>query len=94
MSEMDVLSRAEMRVAVLAARGCSNREMAAQLYVSINTVKSHVSRMLQRTGAHNKAHLVGMLMVDDRFRQAVQSPVGPLRLANDPVGVGPRRSVS
>lgn len=93
MREMELLSRAEMRVAVLAARGCSNREMAAQLCVSVNTVKSHVSRILQRTGAHNKAHMVAMLMVDERFRRAAESPVGPLGPTHEE-GVGLRRSVS
>lgn len=56
MTALDLLTKSELRVAVLAARGNSNREMAEQLGVSVNTVKTHVRRLLERFGAQNKAH--------------------------------------
>lgn len=82
MTALDLLTKSELRVAVLAARGCSNREMADQLCVSINTIKTHVRRLLERSGAHNKAHVVAVLMMDEQFRALVTSPARPRELAN------------
>ena len=42
----DRLSPHELPVAVLAARGCSNSEIGEHLYVSVNTIKSHLHRAL------------------------------------------------
>lgn len=82
MTALDLLTKSELRVAVLAVRGCSNREMADQLCVSINTIKTHVRRLLERFGAHNKAHVVAVLMMDEQFRELVTSPARPRELAN------------
>ena len=76
----DQLTKAELRVAILAARGCSNQEIATELYVSVNTVKTHVRRVLDRLGVRNKAHMVAVLMADPGFREAVVSPSGELTL--------------
>lgn len=73
MPGMDELTKVELRVAVLTARGCTNKEIATELYVSVNTVKTHIHRILQRNGAKTRAGLVGQLMMDDRFRDLVGS---------------------
>lgn len=78
---MDDLTKVELRVAVLTARGCSNKEIAAELYVSVNTVKTHVHRILQRRRAKTRAGLVGQLMMDERFRDLVTSCTGALDVA-------------
>jgi DNA-binding CsgD family transcriptional regulator len=77
---MDRLSKAELRVAVLVARGHSNREIAAGLFLSVNTIKSHVARSFGRLGVRTRAQLVMTLMLDDRFRDLVTSETGPLEL--------------
>ncbi|MFJ6836181.1 AAA family ATPase [Streptomyces sp. NPDC091209] len=46
--EVEVLSEAEARVALLAARGHTNREIATKLYVTISTVEQHLTRIYRK----------------------------------------------
>ncbi|MHB8696148.1 MAG: helix-turn-helix transcriptional regulator [Solirubrobacteraceae bacterium] len=49
------LTGQELRVARLLATGRSNREIAEELVVSVDTVKSHVARVLRKLGVSNRA---------------------------------------
>jgi DNA-binding NarL/FixJ family response regulator len=49
------LTAQELRVAKLLAAGRSNREIAAEMVLSVETVKSHVARVLQKLGVSNRA---------------------------------------
>ncbi len=48
----------ELEILTLVARGLSNREIATQLFVSENTVKTHCSRALAKLGAARRPQAV------------------------------------
>ncbi len=50
----DLLTAREIEVLRLIAQGRSNREIAEQLVISINTVTNHVKNILGKTGAANR----------------------------------------
>ncbi|MCZ2839614.1 helix-turn-helix transcriptional regulator [Modestobacter sp. VKM Ac-2985] len=52
------LTTAESRVLACLRAGQSNREIAAELFVSVRTVESHVAAILRKTGATSRAKLI------------------------------------
>lgn len=52
------LSLRELEILSLIAEGCTNREIAVRLTVSENTVKTHVSRILEKLGVANRSEAV------------------------------------
>ena len=48
----------ELEILTLIARGLSNREIATQLFVSENTVKTHCSRAFDKLGAARRTQAV------------------------------------
>ena len=51
------LSSREREIALLVARGATNPEIAAELFLSRKTVERHVSNILAKLGARNRAEL-------------------------------------
>jgi DNA-binding NarL/FixJ family response regulator len=51
------MSQLEKEILRLAADGITNREIAARVHLSQNTVKFHMRQLLQKTGASNRTEL-------------------------------------
>jgi DNA-binding NarL/FixJ family response regulator len=57
------LNDREREVAVAVGRGLANAEIAATLFMSVATVKTHVSRILAKLGLNNRVQ-VALLAYD------------------------------
>ena len=56
-ARLATLTQRELDVALAVGRGLSNAEIAELLYLSLPTVKTHVSRIFDKTGAHNRVQI-------------------------------------
>lgn len=54
------LSRTEANVVSQVAKGATNKEVADQMGVSIETIRTHLANSFRKTGARNRAALVGL----------------------------------
>jgi DNA-binding NarL/FixJ family response regulator len=54
---LGALTGRERDVALAIGRGLSNAEIAAELYLSVPTVKAHVSRLFEKLGATNRVQI-------------------------------------
>ncbi|THD30511.1 response regulator transcription factor [uncultured Flavobacterium sp.] len=52
------LSKREMEVLELIAQGCSNQEIASQLFVSLPTIKSHSSKLFEKLDVNRRTQAV------------------------------------
>ena len=52
------LSKRELEVLELMAQGLSNREIAERLFVSLNTVKTHTSRLFEKMDVQRRTQAV------------------------------------
>lgn len=68
----DGLTRREVDVVRHIADGHSNAEIAAALFVSEATVKTHINHIFAKTGVRDRAQLVGYA-----FRAGMAGPSGP-----------------
>ncbi|HEY3955880.1 MAG TPA: response regulator transcription factor [Streptosporangiaceae bacterium] len=57
-SALGQLTEREREVLLLVAQGLSNQELAENLHISMPTAKTHVSRILAKLGARDRAQLV------------------------------------
>jgi len=58
--QLEGLTDREVEVLTLVARGWSNAEVAERLFITSATTKSHVSRLLMKLGARDRAQLIVM----------------------------------
>lgn len=76
------LSARERQILAMASRGLSNADVAAALELSIETVKSHMRRVLGKLGARNRCHAVALgyelgLLVPGKMLAAGAPPAAP-----------------
>lgn len=53
----EALTDAENRVAMAVSRGLSNKEIAAELEISVRTVENHISHILDKKGFSNRVEI-------------------------------------
>jgi DNA-binding CsgD family transcriptional regulator len=56
------LSAREQELVMLVAQGCTNAQIAAQLYISVRTVTSHLDRIRDKTGCRRRADLTRLAL--------------------------------
>jgi DNA-binding NarL/FixJ family response regulator len=54
---LSALTEREREVAISVGQGCANADIAAQLHMSVATVKAHVSRLLAKLGVDNRVQV-------------------------------------
>ena len=58
------LSARERELVTLVARGRTDAQIAAELYISIRTVRSHLDRIRDKTGARRRADLTRLALTE------------------------------
>ncbi len=51
----DGLTQREAEILAMIARGMTNPDIAAELYLSAHTIKSHINRIFAKTGSADRA---------------------------------------
>jgi DNA-binding NarL/FixJ family response regulator len=72
-SGIDALTERELEVLAVVARGLSNAEIAEELFMAHATAKTHVSRLLTKLDARDRAQLV-MIAYEAGIAVPAQSP--------------------
>jgi DNA-binding CsgD family transcriptional regulator len=58
------LSARERELVTLVAQGATNAQIAAQLYISVRTVSSHLDRIRDKTGCRRRADLTRLALTE------------------------------
>jgi DNA-binding NarL/FixJ family response regulator len=58
------LTPTEQRIATLASSGATNREIAAQLFITVKTVEANLSRIYGKIGVRSRTELASSLRTD------------------------------
>ncbi|PWN02080.1 DNA-binding response regulator [Nocardioides silvaticus] len=57
---LEALTARELEILRLVGEGCSNAAIASELFLSLHTVKTHVSRILQKTECENRGQAAAL----------------------------------
>jgi len=71
---MDQLTPREYQVAMLVARGFSNREIARELGLSTGTVKLHMHKVIQKLGVKSRSQAMLMILRETAARREPGAP--------------------
>ena len=67
---IEALSTREREVLNHVMEGFSNREIAAQLFVSPETIKSHLTNIMSKLGARDRTHAVVLAIRTNQLQVA------------------------
>ncbi|MFJ6573248.1 response regulator [Streptomyces sp. NPDC091292] len=76
-ARLDSLAEREREVAVAVGRGHSNAEIAGELYMSVATVKTHVSRILAKLGLNNRVQIALLTHDAELLPEAAEAAEAP-----------------
>lgn len=68
------LTEAEIRIAELVALGLSNKEIAADLEISVRTVENHISHILDKKSFSNRVEIARMVL-EQNLSDTAQNPI-------------------
>lgn len=69
---MEALTRQQRAVAALLVEGLGNREIGERLYLTENTVKTHVRRIMKTLGATSRVQVAVMICRGDPDTMAIE----------------------
>jgi DNA-binding CsgD family transcriptional regulator len=61
-SALDTLSPQELQVALVVARGATNRETASQLFLSVKTIEFHLRNIYRKLSVRSRTELAGLVL--------------------------------
>lgn len=64
----DSLTKQQLAIANLVAKGLTNREIAEQVFLSENTIKFHIQNIMRKLDVHNRIALVAKLMQEGKVQ--------------------------
>jgi len=67
---IEPLTDREEQVLVTVARGRTNSEIAAELFITLSTVKTHIASLMAKLGARNRVEIAIWAYQNDRVRPA------------------------
>ena len=78
-SPVGSLTDTECRIAGLVAQGKTNREVASAMFVTENTVQTHVRHIFQKLGVRSRTELTALFLSAsaNNTRTVLGSPGGP-----------------
>jgi len=79
----DALTPQELRVAAAVQRGASNRDIAADLFLSPKTVEFHLRQIYRKLGVHSRTQLIAALA-----KRLAGRPVPAAEVIEEPAGGG------
>ena len=65
----EALTEREEQVLLTVARGLTNAEIAAELYISLSTVKTHIASLMMKLGARNRVEIAMWAYETDRVKR-------------------------
>ena len=68
------LTKRESEVMTLAAAGAQTADMAQHLFLSQDTIKSHIQNAMSKLGAHTRAHAVAIALVTGQIAWSDDPP--------------------